>query len=130
MDNFENVTTIINELYTIENEYLNCILSTKVNYENYKNKIEFEIFDKSKNFKNDLYMINLYIKKHNELKTVYSSYKLLINEIVNYRKYINVLKNMSKPLISKDKMRILLDDQKEIKNIITKINLLMNEKKK
>lgn len=125
----DEVTQVLDNILTLENEYLNCIYNTKISYNIYKNDIEAELFSTSKKLKKDLNLFNLYLKKHNELKEVYSSYKIILKELSIYKKRMNKLIKMPKTLISNTNMKILLKDQDEMKNIVNNINQIINNKK-
>ena len=63
-----------------------------------------------------------YIEKHNELMQMFKAYQILFKKVGDYKDEIDKYKkiNFSK-LISKDKMKQMLDDQKYIMNTVDKM---------
>jgi len=70
-------------------------------------------------------LILAYLKKHEELKLIYNSYKELLQLILMYRKKFQYLTHLSKPLISNDDMDILVNQQKRIMKDVDKLNGLI-----
>lgn len=115
----------------LENKFINCYTKFKNNYLQYKKSLKDSILNdlelNSKDIISNLELMTAYIAKHNEVKTIYKSYKSLLKELLEYRNKMKILTMMSKPLITDDKLEILLDEQLRIQKLVNKINEAFNK---
>jgi uncharacterized protein YbgA (DUF1722 family) len=120
--NIERDFEIINELYEIENNFIRCIIKLEKAHEKYKLDFVNKFSDKSKNLVDVLK--DLSDKSRKDMNYEYKiKYEQILQELEVYKIKINKLNKMSKPIISKNQMRILLQDQEKIQKIIKKINV-------
>ena len=117
--NIERDFEIINELYEIENNFIRCMISLEKAHEKYKIDFVNKFSDKSKNLVDVLKDLSKQ-DMNNEYKI---KYEQILKELEVYKMKINKLNQMSKSIISKNQMRILLQDQEKIQKIIKKINV-------
>ena len=117
----------------LENKFINCYTEFKKSYSDYKknmqNSIETELQSESKDITSNLELIIAYINKHQEVKTIYNSYKLLLKKLLEYREKMKTLTRMSKPLISDERMGVLIDEQLRIQKLVNKINNAFDKEK-
>ena len=73
----------------------------------------------------NLKLLLAYLKKHKELKTIYTSYKELLQLILMYRKKFQYFNHISKPLISKKDMKLLIKQQNTILSDVDKLGELI-----
>ena len=115
----------------LENKFIDCYTKFKNNYLQYKKSLKESILKdlelNSKDIISNLELMTAYIAKHNEVKTIYKSYKSLLKELLEYRNKMKILTMMSKPLITDDKLEILLDEQLRIQKLVNKINEAFNK---
>ena len=113
-------TNFIMKLYIdtkkASNRYIECHKSLK---EYKKNKREFNT--KSKNAIGDLKLLLAYLKKHNELKLVYSSYKEILKQMLNFKKKFEYLNHISKPRISETQLQYMSKQQDDLMANMTKL---------
>ena len=88
-----------------------------------KNRIKFR--RKTQDDISNLKLLLAYLKKHKELKTIYNSYKELLQLILMYRKKFQYFNHISKPLISKKDMNILIKQQNTILGDVEKLSELI-----
>jgi len=120
--NIERDFEIINELYEIENNFIRCIIELEKAHEKYKQDFVNKFSDKSKNLVDVLK--DLSDKSRKDMNYEYKiKYEKILKELEVYKMKISKLNKMSKPIISKNQMRILLQDQEKIQKIIKKINV-------
>ena len=120
--NIERDFEIINELYEIENNFIRCIIELEKAHEKYKKDFVNKFSDKYKNLIDVLK--DLSDKSRKDMNYEYKiKYEQILQELEIYKMKINKLNQMSKPIISKNQMRILLQDQEKIQKIIKKINV-------
>ena len=113
---------LINEIIIIEKNFLECVLKIEEYYKDYKSKFEQDFSNKSKKLIDILKDIS-YNEKTNKYKNKYiETYK----ELQKYRKNMEILVKMSKPIISESYMRKLLKEQKVIQDTISKVNKSFN----
>lgn len=110
---FSEDLKLVNEIISLENTFLQCIINLEEYYKNYKIKVEKEHFIKSKEiFK---------IMKENPL--IYKEKYIEANkELLKYKKNMEKLVKLSKPLIPENYMKKLLKEQKDIQDILSKVN--------
>ena len=88
-----------------------------------QNRIKFR--RKTQDNISNLKLLLAYLKKHKELKTIYNSYKDLLQLILMYRKKFQYFNHISKPLISKKDMNMLIEQQNTILKDVDKLNELI-----
>ena len=104
---------LVNEIITLENNFLECIVKLEQYYKNYKSEVEKEHFRKSKEI----------IKIMKEKPLIYKEKYIETNkELQKYKKNMEMLVKLSKPLISEEYMKKLLKEQKVIRDTISNIN--------
>ena len=85
---------------------MNCILEIK------KIKQNNDTFNtKADNSVSDLKILLAYLKKHNELKLVYSSYKEVLKLLLQFKKKFSYYSHISKPILSKKTLRNMVLQQ-------------------
>ena len=120
--NIERDLEIINELYEIENNFVKCMIELEKAHEKYKLDFINKFSDKSKNLVDVLK--DLSDKSKEDMNYQYKlKYEKILRELEVYKMKISKLNQMSKSIISKNQMRILLQDQEKIQKIIKKINV-------
>ena len=107
------------------NTYLCSLKSMKKRYliMNQQNTVIFK--KKTQDNISNLKLLLAYLKKHKELKTIYNSYKELLQLILMYKKKFQYFNHISKPLISKKDMVILLNQQNTMLKDVEKLNELI-----
>lgn len=88
-----------------------------------RNRMEFK--RKTQDNISNLKLLLAYLKKHKELKTIYNSYKELLQLILMYRKKFQYFNHISKPLISKKDMQLLIKQQNTILSDVDKLGELI-----
>ena len=124
-----NLLKKIEEGVELENKFISFYTNFKKEYLIYKESVRKELEYSSKDIISNLELIHAYIIKHNEVKTIYKSYKQILKKLLDYRNRMKQLSTMSKPLISGNKMEVLLDEQIKIKQMVDKINEVFNKQK-
>ena len=71
----KEIKKLFQECKELKNEVYTCHDELKTNYSVYKKQILSKMNKKSENTITDLKMVLAYLKKHNELKMIYDSYK-------------------------------------------------------
>jgi len=84
-----------------------------------------KINKKSETTITDLKIVLAYLKKHNEMKMIYDSYRDLLREMLQYKKKIMYFSHLSKPLISDRQLQILLKEQNDIIENVSKIDKIL-----
>lgn len=98
------------------------MISLEKAHEKYKIDFVNKFSDKSKNLVDVLK--DLSDKSKEDMNYEYKiKYEQILQELEIYKMKINKLNQMSKSIISKNQMRILLQDQEKIQKIIKKINV-------
>ena len=127
MDNYKEkeIKELFNEGKTLKTEVYKCHKELKVNFDDYRNKMFVQINQKSTNTITDLKMVMAYLKKHNELKMIYSSYKELLREMLQYKKKLIYFSHLSKPLITEKYLEVLLKEQNDLMGSVSKMNEML-----
>jgi hypothetical protein len=121
----EEIKNLFNECKQLKSEVYTCHGELKTNYSVYKKQILRKMNKNSENTISDLKMVLAYLKKHNELKMIYDSYKELLREMLQYKKKILYFSHLSKPLISDKQLQILLKEQNDIIENVGKIDEIL-----
>lgn len=121
----KEIKELFNECKTLKTEVYKCHKELKVNFDDYRNKMFVQINQKSTNTITDLKMVMAYLKKHNELKMIYSSYKELLREMLQYKKKLIYFSHLSKPLITEKYLEVLLKEQNDLMGSVSKMNEML-----
>jgi hypothetical protein len=121
----KEIRKLFSECKELKNEIYECHDELKQNYTIYKKTILKKINKKSENTITDLKIVLGYLKKHNEMKMIYDSYKELLREMLQYKKKIMYFSHLSKPLISDKQLQILLKEQNDIIDNVSKIDKIL-----
>lgn len=121
-DKLIEIQTLANECNKLKIEMVNCHEELKNSFNIYKKKFFSKIKKKSDNTITDLKLLLSYLKKHNELKMMYSSYREILREMMKYKKKLIYFSHISKPLISKSHLEMLLKEQNNIIENVSKVN--------
>ncbi len=119
------INTLYEECKELKSEVFKCHRELKVNFNDYKNKMFKKINSKSNSTITDLKMVLAYLKKHNELKMIYNSYKELLREMLQYKKKLIYFSHLSKPLITEKYLEVLLKEQNDLMDNVSKMNKLL-----
>jgi hypothetical protein len=88
---------------SLKNKYL---LQIKINNDKFENK--------TKNTVSDIKILLAYLKKHNELKLVYNSYKDIMKQFLQFKKKFAYLGHISKPILSAEELKHMVKQQNNI----------------
>lgn len=121
----KEIKKLFEECKELKEEVYFCHEDLKTNYTSYKKTILSKINTKSESTITDLKIVLAYLKKHNELKMIYDSYKELLREMLQYKKKILYFSHLSKPLISDKQLQILLKEQNDIIENVGKIDSIL-----
>ena len=116
------IRVLYKECKNLKYEVYKCHDDLKDRYKHYKKKMLSKINKNSDTTITDLKVLLAYLKKHNELKMIYDSYKEMLREMLQYKKKIMYYSHLSKPLISEKYLETLLKDQNNIIENVSKIN--------
>ena len=127
MDNSKEkeIKELFEECKNLKGEVYKCHKELKINFDEYKNKMFSQIHKKSNNTITDLKMVMAYLKKHNELKMIYNSYKELLREMLQYKKKLIYFSHLSKPLITEKYLEVLLKEQNDLMSSVSKMNEML-----
>ena len=121
----KEIKKLFRECKELKTEVYECHDELKENFTVYKKTILNKINKKSENTITDLKLVLSYLKKHNELKMIYDSYRELLREMLQYKKKIMYFSHLSKPLISDRQLQILLKEQNDIIENVSKIDKIL-----
>lgn len=121
----DEIKKLFKECKSLKDKVYKCHKELKQNFDNYKNKMFQQINKKSSNTITDLKMVMAYLKKHNELKMIYSSYKELLREMLQYKKKLIYFSHLSKPLITEKYLEVLLKEQNDLMGSVSKMNKML-----
>jgi hypothetical protein len=120
-----NISNYLIEMYNSDTNNMKCCLepiyksSEFIFHDNINSEKDNDI---NKNYRDGINVQTLdkaYLKKHNELVQLFKAYQVLFQKVGDYKKKLDKYQKMAtSPLISKDKMKKLLDDQKFIMNSV------------
>lgn len=119
------IRELFNECKELKEEVYKCHDNLKDNYKLYKKKTLSKINKSSDTTITDLKVLLAYLKKHNELKMIYDSYKEMLREMLQYKKKIMYFSHLSKPLISEKHLEGLLKEQNDIIENVSKLNEIL-----
>jgi hypothetical protein len=121
----KEIKKLFHECKDLKTEVYGCHDELKQNFTMYKKKILHKINKKSETTITDLKIVLAYLKKHNEMKMIYDSYRDLLREMLQYKKKIMYFSHLSKPLISDRQLQILLKEQNDIIENVSKIDKIL-----
>lgn len=119
------IKKLFNECKTLKSEVYKCHRELKVNFDDYRNRMFKKLNKNSDTTITDLKMVMAYLKKHNELKMIYSSYKELLREMLQYKKKLIYFSHLSKPLITEQYLETLLREQNDLMDNVSKMNNML-----
>ena len=125
MEKLEEAKKLLEECNRLKTEYLDCHNELNENYLIYKKIYNKKMIDKSNTAISDLKVLLAYLRKHNELKMVYNSYKHLLKIMLNYKKKIIYFTELSKPYINDEELIMLVKEQNDIMNVVQQIGNIM-----
>ena len=121
----KEIKKLFQDYKELKEEVYFCHEDLKSNYTSYKKTILNKINTKSESTISDLKIVLAYLKKHNELKMIYNSYKELLREMLQYKKKMVYFSHLSKPLISDKQLQVLLKEQNDIIENVGKLDLIL-----
>ena len=124
-NNLSEITELYNECKSLKTEIYNCHKELKVNFNEYKNGMFSKINKQSDSTITDLKMVLAYLKKHNEMKMIYSSYKELLREMLQYKKKLIYFSHLSRPLITEQYLESLLKEQNDLMDNVSQMNNML-----
>jgi len=116
------IRDLFHDCKKLKKEVYKCHDDLKDNFKNYKKNILSKINKNSDTTITDLKVLLAYLKKHNELKMIYDSYKEMLREMLQYKKKIMYFSHLSQPLISEKHLEVLLKEQNNIIENVTKMS--------
>ena len=118
----KEIELLFRECRDLKEQVYECHGELKNNYSSYKKSVFSALNQNSDSTITDLKLLLSYLKKHNELKMLYDSYKDLLKEMLNYKKKIIYLSHISKPIITEQHLKGLLKEQNDIIDNVSKIS--------
>ena len=100
---------------------INSINSLDTN--KYNNNI---IESKSNKTINNLRLLLSYLKKHNELKLMYDSYKTILQQFLNLQYNLKYFANISKQIIPDDELELMVKTQNNIISYVKTMDKKLN----
>lgn len=119
------INTLFEECKNLKSEVYKCHRELKVNFNDYKNTMFKKLNTNSNSTITDLKIVLAYLKKHNELKMIYGSYRELLREMLQYKKKLIYFSHLSKPLITEKYLEILLKEQNDLMDNVSKMNEML-----
>ena len=121
-DNVEEIRTLFHECKELKSQYVECHKNMKQDYLEYKSNYNRKIIKSSDSAITDLKLVLSYLKKHNELKMVYHSYKEILKLMLEYKKKLIYYASLSESVISEEQMIKMLQEQNDIMKTIEQLN--------
>ena len=97
-----------------QKKYIICHKLLKNNYLLKIKQNNYEFNNKTNKTVSNIKLLLAYLKKHHELKLVYSSYKDIMKEFLQFKKKFAYLSHISKPLLSTDELKNMVKQQNTI----------------
>lgn len=106
----------------LQYHYINS--NNNINYLFYlfKNNINNKIVSYNNESINNLKLKIAYLKKHDELNSVYNSYKEVLNKMFKYKEKLSYYSNLSKTKINKFNLQKMINDQNKIMKNVRNLN--------
>jgi len=123
--NIAQIKNLYNECKELKDEIYKCHKELKFNFDDYRNKMFRKLNKNSDSTITDLKMVLAYLKKHNEMKMIYNSYKELLREMLQYKKKLIYFSHLSKPLITEQYLESLLREQNDLMDNVSQMNDLL-----
>ena len=124
-DKLSEIKQLYKECKELNKMYIECHDDVVDMFLDYKKKHNNKLIKSSDTTISDLKLLLAYLKKHNELKMVYNSYKDILKMMLNYKKKLIYYSHLSKPLITDDQLKIMVRDQQEIMGTIEQLNKML-----
>lgn len=118
----EEIRKLYQECKELKYEYIKCHSNFKKDYLHYKNTYNRKAIQSSDSAITDLKLVLSYLKKHNELKMVYHSYKEILKLMLEYKKKLIYYASLSESTISEEEMIKMLQEQNDIMKTIEQLN--------
>ena len=118
----DEIRQLYQECKDLKNQYVECHSNLKKNYYEYKNSFNQKAIKSSDSAITDLKLVLSYLKKHNELKMVYHSYKEILKLMLEYKKKLIYYASLSESSISEEEMIKMLQEQNDIMKTIEQLN--------
>ena len=84
--NIDQIKNLYKECKELKDEVYKCHKELKFNFDDYRNKMFSKLGKNSDSTITDLKMVLAYLKKHNEMKMIYNSYKELLRKMLQNKK--------------------------------------------
>jgi valyl-tRNA synthetase len=120
--NIEEIKSLFNECKELKEEVYKCHKELKFNFDDYRNQMFKKLSNNSDSTITDLKMVLAYLKKHNEMKMIYNSYKELLREMLQYKKKLIYFSHLSRPLITEQYLESLLKEQNDLMENVSQMN--------
>ena len=120
--NIEQIKYLFKECKDLKEEVYKCHRELKINFDDYRNKMFKKLNKNSDSTITDLKMVLAYLKKHNEMKMIYNSYKELLREMLQYKKKLIYFSHLSRPLITEQYLESLLREQNDLMENVSQMN--------
>ena len=120
--NIEEIKNLFKECKELKEEVYKCHKELKFNFDDYRNQMFKKLSNNSDSTITDLKMVLAYLKKHNEMKMIYNSYKELLREMLQYKKKLIYFSHLSRPLITEKYLESLLKEQNDLMDNVSQMN--------
>ena len=121
-DTIEEIRSLFHECKELKTQYVECHRNMKKDYLQYKSSYNRKAIKSSDSAITDLKLVLSYLKKHNELKMVYHSYKEILKLMLEYKKKLIYFASLSESSISEEEMIKMLQEQNDIMKTIEQLN--------
>ena len=121
-DTIEEIRSLFHECKDLKTQYVECHQNMKKDYLQYKSSYNRKAIKSSDSAITDLKLVLSYLKKHNELKMVYHSYKEILKLMLEYKKKLIYYASLSESTISEEQMIKMLHEQNDIMKTIEQLN--------
>ena len=125
LSKLNKIKELNNKITSLKKEYITCHTHLQNNFIKYRKEYNLKIIDKSNNAITDLKLLLSYLKKHNELKMVYSSYKEILKLMLHYKKKLMYYTHLSNPRLSDKDLNLLLKEQANIMSLVQNVQNAM-----
>ena len=88
----------------------------------FKNNINNKIISYNNESINHVKLKLAYLRKHDELSSVYKSYKEVLDKMIEYKNQLLYYSNLAKPTINKLNLQKMINEQNVIMKNITELN--------
>ena len=105
-----------------QNNLIDCHTKFKKKYLMKLQSNNTKFNDKTNKSVSELKVLLAYLKKHHELKVIYCSYKDVLKHFIDLKKKFEYFSHISKPLISKEKLKHMVKQQENIMSYVDRLN--------